>query len=82
MAIRPSLNRIRRRYKKHKKEVDHYVEEAWAEGNLLQSPRIFFPERNAPGGKLHKEYLSRWHHLRLSLRRVPPGERDRYIDLD
>ncbi len=79
MALRPSLNRIKRRYTKHKKD---YVEEAWAEWNFLQSPRMFFPERNAPGGKLHKEYLSRWHHLRLSLRRVPPGERDRYIDLD
>ena len=69
---------IERRYAKHKKEVDRYVEENWEEWNIFGSPRMYFPEHNAPGGQLHKEYLSRWHHLRLSLRRTPPGHRERH----
>ena len=82
LALRPSLVEIQRRYAEHKKVVDKYVEEAWADWNAQFSPRMFNPEYNAPGGTLHKEYLSRWHHLRLSLRRCPPGDRSRYIDLD
>ena len=80
LAFRPTLDRITRRYARHKKEVDRYVQEAWGDWNSLGNPRSLQPEIYAPGGKRHMEYLSGWHHLRLTLRRHPPGERERYAD--
>ena len=78
MALRPSLRVIKRRYAKHKKQVDSYIEDAWYDWNHLQNPRMYHPDLYGPGGKNHVQFLSRWHHLRLTLRRTPPGTRDRY----
>ena len=81
LALRASLEKIKQKYARHKEEVDRAMDQMWADWNVIGSTRAMYPERYAPGGKLHKEFLSRWHHLRLTLRRVPPGERDRFFEL-
>ena len=48
-----------------KREVDQYIHQYWAELIAIESAKLFFPERNAPGGTLHKTFLYSWYHSLL-----------------
>ena len=49
------VDQITEFYQKHKRCVDLYMVEHWREKFYEH------PERNAPGGTLHKEFLCSWH---------------------
>ena len=57
-------------YHRHKRCVDVYIYHHWTEIIALQDPKIFFPERHAPGGSLHKSYLNSWWRSVLQAYRV------------
>ena len=60
MTLRPSLSRIEEAYSAHKKEVDQFVVESWAEWNVMRNWRAEQPGMFGPGGLWHKIHLTRW----------------------
>ena len=67
------VDQITEFYQKHKRCVDLYMDEHWKEKFYEH------PERNAPGGTLHREFLCSWHFVVLRAYRVARSEPASYI---
>ena len=61
-------------YQRHKRCVDMHMVEHWREKQWARYPHSADPERNAPGGSLHKSYLSTWWRSVLQAYRVARSE--------
>ena len=62
------VDQITEFYQKHKRCVDLYMVEHWREKFYEH------PERHAPGGTLHQEFLYSWHWALLRAYRVARSE--------